>query len=276
MGLVTSARSGHVLGLTKREFERLVRQARLIDPITRRFFIDAGIEPGMRVLDVGSGAGDVTFLAAELVGASGEVVGVDRSAAALATASDRARSRSLPNVSFREGNPAQMKFERPFDAAVGRYVLEMQPDPAAMLRGLAAHVRPGGVIVFHELDFGTESSYPPAPTHDRCVSWWTRLLPLTGADPRIGIRLHSIFVAANLPAPSLGLEAIIAGGEACAEYLRSLADLIGSVIDDLERHGIATAAEIGCETLATRMLDEVKVNGCVVVGRAEICAWTRK
>ena len=269
-------RGGYVLGHAERELERLVAQARLIDPITRRFFVDAGIGRGMRVLDVGSGAGDVAFLAAELVGESGEVVGVDRSATALANASNRARSRSLPNVSFREGTPAQMKFERPFDAAVGRYVLEFQPDPAAMLRGLAAHVRPGGVIVFHELDFATESSHPPAPTHDQCVSWWTRLLPRTGADPRIGIRLHSIFVAAGLPAPSMKLEAIIGGGEVCAEYLRSMADLIGSVIDDLERHGIATAAEIDYDTLATRMIDEVNANGSVVVGRAEIGAWTRK
>jgi SAM-dependent methyltransferase len=248
----------------------------MLAPITRRFFLEAGIESGMRVLDVGSGAGDVAFLAVELVGESGEVVGVDRSATALTTASNRARSRELPHVSFRVGDPSQMTFERPFDAAVGRYVLEFQPDPAAILRGLAAHVRDGGVIVFHELDFATEASYPPAPTHDQCVDWWTRLLPKTGADPRIGIKLHSICVAAGLPAPSMKLEAIIGGGESCSEYLRSMADLIGTVVDDLERHGIAKASEIGSETLAIRMIDEVKASGSVVVGRSEIGAWTRK
>jgi hypothetical protein len=55
------------LGHSDRELERLRVQARLIDPITRRFFVDAGIAPGMRVLDVGSGVGNVAFLAAELV-----------------------------------------------------------------------------------------------------------------------------------------------------------------------------------------------------------------
>jgi tRNA A58 N-methylase Trm61 len=63
--------SAYVLGHSERELERLRLQAQLIDPITRQFLIEAGIAPGMRVLDVGCGAGDVTFLAADLVGPPG-------------------------------------------------------------------------------------------------------------------------------------------------------------------------------------------------------------
>jgi ubiquinone/menaquinone biosynthesis C-methylase UbiE len=74
---------------------RLNAQARLIDPITRRFLKEAGVVSGMRVLDVGSGAGDVALLAAELVGTTGEVLGVDRSSEALSTASARAAAASL-------------------------------------------------------------------------------------------------------------------------------------------------------------------------------------
>src|SRR6267143_3173189 len=126
-----SASSGaYVLGHSKRELDRLSAQARLIDPITRRLFREAGIGPGLRVLDVGSGAGDVAFLAAELVGSSGEVVGLDRSRAAIEVARARAAERSLPNVSFLEGDPATIAFERRFDAAIGRYVLQFQNDPA--------------------------------------------------------------------------------------------------------------------------------------------------
>ena len=68
----------------------MCRQARFIEPITRRFLLEAGISTGMRVLDVGSGGGDVSLLARELVGASGEVAGVDRSADAVAAAAARA------------------------------------------------------------------------------------------------------------------------------------------------------------------------------------------
>jgi cyclopropane fatty-acyl-phospholipid synthase-like methyltransferase len=101
------------LGHSERELQRLSIQARLIEPITRRYFVDAGICRGMRVLDVGSGAGDVAFLAAELVGPSGEVVGTDRVMAALQTARQRAKDRSLSNVLSRRVTPPRCRFRRP-------------------------------------------------------------------------------------------------------------------------------------------------------------------
>jgi ubiquinone/menaquinone biosynthesis C-methylase UbiE len=55
----------YVLGHSPFELERLARQERLIGPATRQYFQAAGIAPGMRVLDVGSGTGVVAFRAAE-------------------------------------------------------------------------------------------------------------------------------------------------------------------------------------------------------------------
>ena len=76
----------YVLGHTEHELQRLRTQAALIDPITKWFLIEAGISTGMRVLDIGSGAGHVAFLAAEIVGDAGEVIGADRSAEAVRAA----------------------------------------------------------------------------------------------------------------------------------------------------------------------------------------------
>jgi len=139
------------LGHGSRELERLDEQAQIVAPITLRLFHEASIVQGMRVLDVGSGAGHVAHLAAELVGPTGEVIGIDRAATAVAAAQALVRARTLHQVSFREGDPTEITFERPFDAVVGRYVLMFQPDPAAMLRKIRRHLRPGGgVIAFHE------------------------------------------------------------------------------------------------------------------------------
>jgi hypothetical protein len=74
-GTAGGAADRYVLGTAERELDRLQVQARWVAPFTRQLLLDAGVGPGMRVLDVGSGAGDTAFLAAEVVGAAGEVVG---------------------------------------------------------------------------------------------------------------------------------------------------------------------------------------------------------
>ena len=124
--------STYVLGHSGDEFHRLTVQARLLAPITRRFFLAAGLVPGMRVLDVGSGMGDVALLTAELVGPQGEVVGADRVPAIVAAAAARLGT-AQSNVRFVVGDPSEMVFDQPFDAVVGRYVLPYQPDIAATL-----------------------------------------------------------------------------------------------------------------------------------------------
>jgi ubiquinone/menaquinone biosynthesis C-methylase UbiE len=125
----SDATKSYVLGHSDNELERLNAQGRLIDPITRQFFREAGLVTGMRVLDIGSGAGHVAVLAAELVGDAGEVVGTDTAPLAIARARARAKALSLNNVSFREVDPAEMDFDGPFDAVIGRYVLMFQADP---------------------------------------------------------------------------------------------------------------------------------------------------
>jgi SAM-dependent methyltransferase len=266
-------RPAYYLGHSDRELDRLKAQARVVDPITRRFFRDAGIIPGMRVLDVGSGAGDVTFLVADMVGDSGEVVGVERATNALARAQARADAQSRSNVFFREGDPAHMSFDRPFDAVVGRYVLQFQPDPAAMLRQLAVHVRRGGLIVFHEIDWDGVRSFPPSPTYEQCCRWILETLRLMNAETRMGIKLHATFLAAGLRAPTMRLEAVVGGPSSVSDRLHLLANQVETMAPEMERLGVVTAATIALETLAKRMDDEIHTESSVIVGRSEIGAW---
>ncbi len=85
----------YVLGHSDHELNRLRAQARFLEPVTRQFLREAGVRQGMRVLDVGSGAGEVAFLAAELVDEAGSVVGADKVAAAAEAATLAARKSSL-------------------------------------------------------------------------------------------------------------------------------------------------------------------------------------
>src|SRR2546428_12763212 len=118
----------YALGSTDAEQARLIRQAALLAPFTERFFRGAGIGPGQRVLDLGSGVGDVAMLVARLVGPSGEVVAIERDPKSIAKARARVTEAGFHNVSFNESNVGEILDRKPFDAAVGRFILMYLPD----------------------------------------------------------------------------------------------------------------------------------------------------
>ena len=88
----------------------------------------------MKVPEVGSGAGDVSLLAAERVSPSSRVIGVDNNPAILQTARVRAQAARLAQVSFIESNLTDLVLEDTFDAVVGRYILQHLRDPFLALR----------------------------------------------------------------------------------------------------------------------------------------------
>jgi ubiquinone/menaquinone biosynthesis C-methylase UbiE len=137
-----------------RELERLAVQARELATHTATLFRRAGIAAGHRVLDLACGPGDVSFIAADIVGPSGHVVGVDRSAVATDAARDRARRVGHLNVTFKAGDVSDLTIAGDFDAIVGRLVLPHLPDPVRAFRLLRRYLRPQGLIVLQEDDFG--------------------------------------------------------------------------------------------------------------------------
>lgn len=150
------------------EHHRLINQSRMINPITDRLLRNAGLSPGMRVLDLGSGAGDVSILASRIIGSGGTVTGIERSAEAIALAEGRIGAAGIRNVTFVQADlnalesVPQLEGTR-FDAVIGRFVLVYQQNPAAVLRSAAALLRPGGVLCFEEIDLTYTWSYPSSP-----------------------------------------------------------------------------------------------------------------
>lgn len=164
----------YVVGRSEGEARRLERQAELFELPTRRLFEAAGISSGMKVLDLGSGAGDVAFLAAEMVGSTGRVVGVDLDPAVVAHARARARAAGLTQVSFIAGDVREVELPRDFDAVVGRFVLMYLADPVAGMRAALSALRDGGCAAFYEANTGAAvTSFPISPLHQllgRCVN----------------------------------------------------------------------------------------------------------
>jgi ubiquinone/menaquinone biosynthesis C-methylase UbiE len=267
-----STAEAYVLGHSERELERLAAQAELVDPITRRFFEAAGIGPGMRVLDVGSGAGHTAVLLAHLVGPAGEVVGADPAGAAIETATRRVAAAGLANVSFRHGDPVELELGQPFDVIAGRYVLMFMPDPARTLARLADRLRPGGTAGFHEPDWGGCRALPPVPDYDQAVSDIRRALVGGGACDDLGLRLAATFAEAGLPQPTLRLEMTIGAGATAAAVVRLVTDLAATLRPDMERLGIDAAADPPFAEVADRILAKLGPQG-TIVGRSEVGAW---
>ncbi len=138
----------YTMGRSKEETNRLIQQSGLYEDITRCLLRDAGIFNGMKVLDIGSGAGDVAFAAAELVGSEGQVVGVDMNAEILETARTRAQETGDANIKFVAGDAQTLDLPSDFDALIGRLVLMYLADPVDALKQLATRVRLGGIVAF--------------------------------------------------------------------------------------------------------------------------------
>ena len=267
----------YLMGRSEAETRRLIAQHRLYARFTRRLLEDAGIAEGMKVLDVGSGAGDVALLAAELVGPTGSVLGVDQDPGVLETASARAEASGLTNVSFhardlREGVPGD-----DFDAVVGRLVLLYVPDPAETLRGLVERLKPGGIVAFGEFNFLPESmvTHPPTPSGESLWAWMQAVVRGIGLDPATGYHLRNTFLDAGLPEPEMNVCAPVGGGpdfpgyDYGAESLRSMLPLILKL-------GIATAEEVEIDTMAQRLRADVVASGGVIKTPELVGAWTRK
>lgn len=270
-----SKQTTYAPGHSEEELDRLSRQAEVFEPFTRQLFQQAGITTSMRVLDVGCGSGDVSFLAADLVGRSGEVIGADRAAAAVNRAAARARARDIVNVKFLEGDPTEMRFDQPFDAVVGRLVLMYYPDPVDAVRKLVRHLRRGGLIVFHEFDIANCRSLPPAPTYDVHIGWIRQVLIATGARPQLGLELYSVFMAAGLPGPSMRMDALIGGGPDCPAY-EMVTEVTRSLLPVMEKLKITTATEVDVSSLTQRMRNEVVASKGVVLSPGLIGAWSQK
>ncbi|HVL22556.1 MAG TPA: class I SAM-dependent methyltransferase [Thermomicrobiales bacterium] len=269
-----SSRRDTLLGNTPEETARLIRQSALFRPMTRRLFVEAGIAEGMRVLDLGSGAGDVALLAAELVGRDGEVIGIERDPSIIAIARGRAAVAGLTNVTYVEGDITTYVPDGTFDALVGRLVLMYQPDPAAVVRRFLPMLRPGAIVAFHEADFQTFVSEPPSELLTRVVGWWLETLRRANIEQRMGPRLYETLIQAGLPEPAMIMEAVIGGGDE-SPVPTMLADVIRSVLPVMVRAGVVTEAEVDIDTLADRLRAEAVAGRGCVSSPALVGAWTR-
>jgi len=207
----------YVLGTGNDELQRLGLQHRLWADAAHAAFRRAGIRIGQRVLDVGSGPGFASFDLAQLVTRQGAVVAVDESGAFLDHVESQARSRDLPQLRVRRGNveqlPDVLAGEPPFDLAYARWVLCFVRDPAAVVRGVAAAVRPGGRFVVHDyFNYASMTLAPRRASHDRVVAATVAAWRRNGGDPDVVGRLPAMLDASGFTVLQIDVHQRVARG----------------------------------------------------------------
>ena len=248
----------YTLGRTSHETTRLIEQSRIYGPSTERLCKRAGITKGMCVLEIGSGAGDVALTLVELVGPTGQIVGVDVNAKILDTARQRAADAGVQNVEFIAADARNLNFSDKFDAIVGRFVLMYMADPLTAFAKLITHLKPGGIAAFQEPEYTLYPAirHPDTPLMNQLITWILDVFEHSGAYLDMGRGLYRVFVDAGLPPPTMHLESPIGAAETWAGY-RYMATIFQSLLPLLEKYGLATAEQVGVETLASRIRQEV-------------------
>lgn len=276
MDTTPSAATGstYVLGHDDVEVQRLLLQGRLYNDYTEDALRRAGLQPGMRVLDIGCGPGDVSFIAARLVGPTGTVLGVDAAPEMIALARARAAENGLSAVHFTQGTIDTLALDEPVDAVVGRLILMHLPDAAGTLRQLSTWVRPGGMIAFSENQISAAWTIPEIPLFEQVTAGIARAFEVMGLNPDFGTTLHAVFSDAGLGAPQLTLGTPIGTG-ADADILAYAAEVWRLVAPVAEQHGFAIDDLADIDGFVPRFREEALAANAVITMPPLITAWAR-
>ena len=264
----------YLLGDSEMEHDRLVRQAALLAPHTLALFRDAGLGPGQRILDIGCGMGDVALLAAEIAGPEGEVVGADLDPASLAKARRRAEACGHNNIVFRETDLAHFIDERPFDAIVGRLVLQFMTQPVGIMRSLASVLRPGGVMIFQEANWeALLSQVMDLPLRSKSCQFILDSFKRSNANVDMGSVLVRGFHEIGFCEPKLRLDVPVGVDP---ETRRWVYDLLCAVLPRSPQYGLSTAALGDLATLSDRLEFELTAHGGYATCIGLTGVWSRK
>jgi SAM-dependent methyltransferase len=159
-----------------------------------------------------------------------------------------------------------------FDAVIGRYVLIHQSDPVGFLRAATRLLRPGGILAFHEIEFGRLRSLPNVEIWDKTahviLDFFGRTLP----HHDIANRLIDLFAAVELPCPKMFCEIPVGGGAASPIYAW-FAEGIRSVLPQIAQMGMATGDLMPIDSLESRLRAATVATHSQVEGgtRSDLC-----
>ncbi len=249
-------------------------QAQLSEEFLEDGLRRGGLARGMRVLDLGSGIGDVAFLAARIVGPEGAVIGIDRWAPSLDKARARAEERGLANVTFIHADLANFEIEDEFDAVIGQFILQYLAFRSDLLARLKKCLRPGGVVIFQEVDNSAATEIPSSELFGKVRAWIASAFQATGSVHDMGARLPLTFLNAGLPRPQMISMGRVESGPDTPFY-DFLTEVLRSLLPVLEKTGALDAKEIDIDSLADRLREDAVSSDRTLYSARVVTAWAK-
>lgn len=272
--LATATAPVYMLPHANHQLDRLLHQTRFWGDLTEQWLRHAGIVPGMTVVDMGCGIGDVTLLLSRMVGEWGKVIAVDRSPEVIARAQERARRAGVRNVQFEVADLYTYEPYQKVDGVAGRFLLMYMEDPADVIRRVAGWVKRGGLVMFQEFNLSSAHSRPPMPLFWQMMTIVTETFARADIHVDLGMELPYLFQVAGCPVEDTLIGGRIQSG-ADAYTCTYLADTIWSLLPLAENLGVVRASEVGIESLEERLRAELVACGGCHVAPTVTGAWAR-
>ena len=267
-----STRYAEVLGVSSQERQRLLQQARDLEPEARWLLGRIGVRPGWRAIDLGCGPIGILDLLSERVGPSGEVVGLELEPRFVDVALETVRERGLANTRVVQGDATATGLPRGSFDLVHERLLLIGPIREPVVAEMVALARPGGVVATQEVDVLTSFCEPTHPAWDTLLAAFRAFVGRHGADLAGGRRLPGLLRSAGLVDVDAEIHARLARpGE---PRRLQLPGLIGSIRDPLLREGTFTANEL--DSLLGELRAHLEDPRTLVMGGLVVQAWGRK
>lgn len=178
---------------------RLQTQAEEFSESTMESLKKLNIESNMKVIDIGCGTGDVSFMMSQFVGTQGTVIGVDFNQFAVKHCKKKAQSENISNTKFFVADATNLEFDsQTFDLAYSRFLFQHIKDTKKALQEMIRVTRPGGTIMVEDCDLFTWIVYPENPSVSKLWHWYESVQVERGTDPQIGRKLFSMFLDEGL------------------------------------------------------------------------------
>ena len=211
-----------------------------MQPTTLALLNRAGLQLGMKCLEVGCGSGDVAFDLARMVGPQGRVVATDIDEIKINLARQEAEQQHLANLEFRIANVVEGEFEK-FDFAHARFVVTHLPNPQEALEKVRQAIHPGGILAVQDIDFRGHFCDPECAAFSRYVELYTKTAGRRGLDPNIGPRLPGLLTNAGFESVQINVVQLAAiTGESKLMAPLTMENIADSVLAE----GLASRAEV--------------------------------